>query len=146
MASDETSNEPTPDGPELLQIGEVADRVGLSLRTVRCYEEGELLTPTTRSEGGFRLFDQSQVERLLLIKRMKPIGMSLDDMRLLLDARQSLSDAGSGRERDAAGARLEEFVTTAEQRCTELERQLESTRELAGQIRDELDEARAADR
>ena len=146
MASDETSNETAPDGPELLQIGEVADRVGLSLRTVRYYEEVELLTPTTRSEGGFRLFDQSQVERLLLIKRMKPIGMSLDDMRLLLDARQSLSDAGGGKERDAAGARLEEFVTTAEQRCTQLEQQLESARELAGQIRDELDEARAADR
>lgn len=124
--------------PELLQIGEVADRVGLSLRTVRYYEEVELLTPTTRSEGGFRLFDQTQVDRLLLIKKMKPIGMSLDDMRLLLDARESLLRAETKSQTAEAGERLEEFVVIAEERCQELETQLDGARDLAAQIREEL--------
>ncbi|MGA7396837.1 MAG: MerR family transcriptional regulator [Solirubrobacterales bacterium] len=135
---------PSDDSPrpnsELLQIGEVADRVGLSLRSVRYYEEVELLTPTARSEGGFRLFDQSQVDRLLLIKRMKPIGMSLDDMRLLLDARESLHSADSDQSIADADARLREFVETAEKRCEEFESQLRSARELAEQIRTELDQ------
>lgn len=124
--------------PELLRIGAVADRVGLSLRTVRYYEEVELVAPTARSDGGFRLYDQSQIDRLLLIKRMKPIGMSLDDMRLLLDARESLLVAMSDQQTAAAGARLEEFVDIAEKRCGELEQQLQSARDLAGQIRAEL--------
>ena len=54
----------------LLQIGEVADRVGLSLRTVRYYEEQGLLTPASRTSGGFRLYSEAQVDRLALIKQM----------------------------------------------------------------------------
>ncbi len=136
MTSDDSPNS----NAELLQIGEVAERVGLSLRTVRYYEEVGLLTRTARSEGGFRLFDQAQVDRLLLIKRMKPIGMSLDEMRLLLDARDSFMSAEDKRALAGTGARLREFVETAEARCEELESQLRSARELAGQIRAELGE------
>lgn len=134
MPPDDSPNQSS----ELLQIGEVADRVGLSLRTVRYYEEMGLLTPTARSDGGFRLFDDSQVDRLLLIKRMKPIGMSLDDMRLLLDARDSFQAADDEEAVSAASTRLEEFVETAEERCEEFESQLRSARELAAQIRAEL--------
>lgn len=138
MSPEESGPKAQSQSAVLLQIGEVADRVGLSLRTVRYYEEVELLTPTTRSEGGFRLFDQSQVDRLLLIKRMKPIGMSLEDMRLLLDARDDLAGASSKDETVAAGDRLEDFVSIAEERCEQLETQLVSARELAAQIREEL--------
>lgn len=123
---------------DLLQIGEVADRVGLSLRTVRYYEEVGLLTPTARSEGGFRLFDEAQIERLLLIKRMKPIGMSLEEMRQLLAARDALEAGGTPGQSAAAEERLLEFVKTAEKRCAEFESQLLSARELAVQIRAEL--------
>lgn len=52
----------------LLQIGEVADEVGLSLRTVRYYEQMGLLVPERRSEGGFRLYGTVQVQPLRLIK------------------------------------------------------------------------------
>lgn len=73
-----------------LHIGEVAERVGLSLRTVRYYEEQGLIAPEGRTEGGFRLYTDEHVDRLLLIKHMKPLGFSIQEMRELLDARDAL--------------------------------------------------------
>src|SRR5918998_1387515 len=77
----------------LLQIGEVAERTGLSLRTIRYYEEMELVVPETRTDGGFRLYTTDHLQRLALIRRMKPLGFTLQEMRELLDARDRLSDA-----------------------------------------------------
>lgn len=67
-----------------MQIGELAERTGLSLRTIRHYDDIGLLKPSGRSEGGFRLYTQPDLERLLLIRRMKPLGFSLEDMVDLL--------------------------------------------------------------
>lgn len=69
---------------ERMQIGEVAERTGLSLRTIRYYEEVGLVVPSARSQGGFRLYAEPDVDRLQLIKRMKPLGFQLDEMRDLL--------------------------------------------------------------
>ncbi len=67
-----------------IQIGEVAERTGLSLRTIRWYGDVGLVVPSTRSRGGFRLYTEADVHRLELIKRMKPLEFSLDEMRDLL--------------------------------------------------------------
>lgn len=75
----------------LLQIGDVAKQVGLSLRTVRFYEEAGLLTPAKRTPGGFRLYNDDTVDRLQLIKRMKPLGFTLDEIRTLLQVRDELA-------------------------------------------------------
>jgi len=69
----------------LMQIGEVAERAGLSLRTLRHYDEIGLLTPSARSEGGFRLYTDDDLARLLVIRRMKPLGYSLEDMHDLME-------------------------------------------------------------
>lgn len=85
-----------------LQIGEVAERAGLSLRTVRYYEEQGLVTPAKRSEGGFRLYTEEQVERLLLVKQMKPLDFTVEQMRELLAARDALAaDPADGGAREA---------------------------------------------
>ena len=60
------------------QIGEVAERTELSLRTLRHYDEIGLLQPSARSEGGFRLYTDDDVDRLLVIRRMKPLGPSAE--------------------------------------------------------------------
>lgn len=67
-----------------MHIGELAERTGLSLRTIRHYDEIGLLKPSGRSDGGFRLYTGRDEERLLLIRRMKPLGFSLEDMRELV--------------------------------------------------------------
>ena len=127
----------------LHQIGEVADRVGVSLRTVRYYEEQGLLVPQTRTAGGFRLYSDDQIERLQLITQMKPLGFTVEEMRALLHARDALHDPGTAAdEREAATARLREFAAAAAQRCEELSVALERASELARRLRRE---ARADD-
>ena len=55
---------------QLHQIGTVAERVGLSLRTIRHYEEVGLVVPSGRSAGGFRLYTDGDVERLEQVVRV----------------------------------------------------------------------------
>ncbi len=76
----------------MLQIGEVAERAGLSLRTIRYYEEMELVVPETRTEGGFRLYTESHLHRLALIRRLKPLGFTVQEMRELFEARDRLGE------------------------------------------------------
>ncbi len=68
-----------------LQIGAVSARTGLSLKSVRYYEDMGLLR-SRRSVGGFRLYSERAVDRILLIMHMKPLDFSLADMKELLDA------------------------------------------------------------
>jgi MerR family copper efflux transcriptional regulator len=75
----------------LLQIGQVAERTGLSLRTIRFYEENGLVRPTSRTDGGFRLYSSDDVARLEVIKRMKPLGFTLEEMQELLTLLAGLS-------------------------------------------------------
>ena len=110
----------------LVQIGQVAERTGLSLRTIRFYEESGLVVPTARSEGGFRLYVAADVERLRVIMQMKPLGFSLEEMRELLE----LLDAG-----DAADpARLAAFREQAAERVATLRRQLRTAEEFAARL------------
>ena len=79
------------DGRELALIGAVAERVGLSLKTVRKFEAIGLVVPVARTDGGFRLYDRATIERLLLIKQMKPLGFTVDEIRLFMDAKDRLA-------------------------------------------------------
>ena len=63
-----------------MHIGAVATRTGLSLRTLRHYDDIGLLRPSGRSEGGFRLYTEDDVDRVLVIRRMKPLGFTLEEM------------------------------------------------------------------
>jgi MerR family transcriptional regulator, copper efflux regulator len=122
----------------LLQIGEVAERVGVSLRAVRYYEEQGLIVPETRTAGGFRLYCDDQIERLSLIKQMKPLGFTIDETRALLQARDVLHDPASGlAERGPATAKLREFAAIASNRCEELSLALDRASELARRLRRE---------
>lgn len=101
-------------------IGAVAERTALSLRTLRHYDEVGLLTPSGRTEGGFRLYTEADVQRLLLIRRMKPLGFSLEEMADLLDLTDSLAQDDT----PEARARLEAYVTSAQERRADLARKL----------------------
>jgi DNA-binding transcriptional MerR regulator len=108
-----------------MQIGEVAERIGLSLRTIRWYEEVGLAVPSARSEGGFRLYVDADVERLRVIMQMKPLGFSLEEMRELLEL---LDDP------DADPARLSAFREQAAERVATLRRQLRTAEEFAARL------------
>lgn len=99
------------------QIGEAAERAELSLRSVRYYEEMGLVTPESRTAGGFRLYTDEHVHRLHLIRRMKPLGFSLQQMRELLDARDAIRKDGGD---VAARERLAGFARDAAERAADL--------------------------
>ncbi|MEV2277433.1 MerR family transcriptional regulator [Nocardiopsis sp. NPDC049922] len=129
-----------------LRIGEVAERTGLSLRTIRYYGEVDLVVPSARSRGGFRLYTESDVDRLQLIKRMKPLGFSLEETRDLLTAVDGLSAPGTGAdERTALAERLDAFEAAIADRCVTLRRQLDMAEEFAERLR-ERRAGRGADR
>ncbi|QSZ51314.1 MerR family transcriptional regulator [Arthrobacter sp. D5-1] len=88
-----------------MHIGELAERTGLSLRTIRHYDEVGLLPATGRTEGGFRVYAENDVERLTLIKQMKPLGFSLEEMGEILDMLSAL-ESGS----ESVGARGEKLA------------------------------------
>jgi DNA-binding transcriptional MerR regulator len=70
-----------------LQIDEVASRTGLTKRTIRYYEEIGLLRPPTRTEGGYRLFTEADVERLERIKRLRELmNFSLAEIKEHVEA------------------------------------------------------------
>jgi DNA-binding transcriptional MerR regulator len=72
--------------PRLLRIQEVAVEVGLTPRSIRYYEELGLLTPAARSEGDYRLYDESDLERLRFIKGLRDdAGFSLAEIAQLLE-------------------------------------------------------------
>lgn len=132
--------EPAADGQDLVQIGEAADRVGLSLRTVRHYEEVGLLTPSARSPGGFRLYSAADVERLATLKGMKPLGFSLDQIRELMDLLDRV-DTQTGTDTTVESG-LEAYANLAAERVERLERHLEAARKLGDEITARLASAR----
>ena len=69
----------------LLQIGEAAEKVGLSLRTVRYWEEIGLGRSPRRGRRRLRLYSEADLARLLVVKAMKPLGLTLEQMREILD-------------------------------------------------------------
>jgi MerR family transcriptional regulator, repressor of the yfmOP operon len=80
---------PTPDAPSersLLRIQEVAAETGLTTRAIRYYEEMGLLEPAARSEGDYRLYDPSDLERLSYIRSLRDdAGFSLAQIGQLLE-------------------------------------------------------------
>ncbi|MCZ4534544.1 MerR family transcriptional regulator [Gordonia terrae] len=127
------------DTAEHLQIGAVATETGLSIKTIRHYDEVGLVVPSARSAGGFRLYTRADIDRLFVIRRMKPLGFTLDDMRALLHAESVLDDSDAApADRRAALEAVAEFRQRARLACEKLERQLEYAHELTAQLSDRL--------
>lgn len=126
-----------------MQIGEVAERTGLSLRTIRHYEEVDLVVPSARSKGGFRLYTGTDVERLMVIRRMKPLGFTLEEMRDLLEITDRLSprgaDPGTAEESARLRERLDSYRKIADARCETLRMQLMAAEDFAATLRRRLD-------
>ena len=125
---------------EHMQIGEVATRTELSLRTIRHYEDTGLVIPSARSQGGFRLYAETDVARLMVIRRMKPLGFTLDEMRALLDATDRL-DSGEELppvEREVLLERIHGFEQAVQRRVADLRTQLVRAEEFATTLAERL--------
>jgi MerR family copper efflux transcriptional regulator len=125
-----------------MQIGEVAARTELSLRTIRHYEEAGLVLPSARSQGGFRLYTEHDVQRLMVIRRMKPLGFTLDQMRDLLEATDRLDSGEPVRatERRDLLRRLREYEAATQERVAELRVQLARAQDFAETLGNRIDQ------
>lgn len=132
---------------EMQQIGEVAAETGLSLRTIRHYEEVGLVPPSGRTAGGFRLYTEDDIERLRLVKDLKPLHFTLDEMRQVLDLRARLADSrpGSG-EHERVRDQLAAFAEIADERCEHLRSQLRAAESVAALLGTEAGRRRSTPR
>ena len=129
-----------PEAIVTMHIGELAEKTGLSLRTIRHYDEVGLLKPSGRTEGGFRLYSQEDLSRLLLIRRMKPLGFSLEEMTELLSIIDALDgDNADARHTDAdpspVRAELDRFIDETATRREKLRAQVEMADEFLELLR-----------
>lgn len=72
-----------------MQIGIVAKKIGLSVDAIRFYERNGLLPKPPRTEGGFRRYDQNDVETLAFVRRVQSLGFKLSEIRGLLPLRRN---------------------------------------------------------
>ncbi|MCL2353420.1 MAG: MerR family transcriptional regulator [Defluviitaleaceae bacterium] len=68
-----------------MRIGEAAKKVGVKVNVLRYYHKEGLLTPSAESEGGYRLYSDKDIAKLLQILMMKQLGFSLDEIKGWLD-------------------------------------------------------------
>ncbi|PSB13438.1 MerR family transcriptional regulator [filamentous cyanobacterium CCP1] len=74
-------------GAITLKVGELAKQTGVSVRTLHYYDEINLLSPSHRTEAGYRLYDESDIIRLQQIVSLRQIGFSLEEIRECLEQR-----------------------------------------------------------
>lgn len=67
-----------------MKIGEVAQSTGVTVQTIRFYEDRTLLRSHYRTKGGYRIFSARDIERLEFIKKAKRLGLSLLAVRKVL--------------------------------------------------------------
>lgn len=111
-------------GRSTMQIGEVAEKTQLSLRTIRHYDEVGLVPPSARSEGGFRLYTQADVERLNHVRRITPLGFSLEETAEILKLLVG----------EDSETQLREVLERAQNARTKLARKLRQADELIGSL------------
>lgn len=78
-----------------IQIGQVSEQTGLSVDAIRFYERERLLEHPPRTEGGFRLFNRQDVQRIQFIRRAQQLGFSLPEIRELLVLQRDEGEACS---------------------------------------------------
>ena len=73
------------EGDKIMRIGELAQKADLKVDTVRYYEKAGLLPIPPRRSNGYRNYDEQHVERLAFVRHCRVLGMSLADVKSLLE-------------------------------------------------------------
>ncbi len=126
-----------------LQIGEVAQRTGVTQRTLRFYEEKGLLRPPSRMDGGFRLYSEDDVKRVEHIRRLQDLlGISLADIKDMVDADEVLRELRSQYRPESAIAekrkQLEKATAVTEAQFVIVKQKMEQMREMETQLTERL--------
>ncbi len=130
-----------------MQIGEVAERTGLTHRTLRFYEEKGLLDPPSRMEGGFRLYSEEDVQRIEHVLELKQLlGFSLAEIKQMVDAETALGEirAAYRQESDASAKaeRLKEGIRVVKAQATLIDQKIEQLQGMRARWQERLERYR----
>jgi MerR family transcriptional regulator, repressor of the yfmOP operon len=110
----------------MIRIGEVAERVGITPRTIRYYEEIGLLPGVERRKGTHRLYDDADVERLEELTRLRDLlNLSLDELKELVEAEEARAVLRRRLDQSESDEERVEIIETA---LPYIDRQLELVR------------------
>jgi DNA-binding transcriptional MerR regulator len=135
--------EDTADTSVRYQIGEVAEKTGVTQRTLRFYEEKGLLKPPERMDGGFRLYSDTDVKRIQFIKRLQDLlGFTLSEIKDMVEAeelRQQIVDTfRPDRELPARQQRTEQIIDAIELQLSVVDRKVDQLTEMQTELRERL--------
>lgn len=117
-----------------MKIGELARVTGTPVETIRYYEREGLLAAPPRTEGNFRIYDESHLERLSFIRHCRSLDMALDEVRILLRFKDAPAE-NCGDVNTLLDAHIG-HVTARISELRALERQLKSLRERCNEAGD----------
>lgn len=92
-----------------LTVGQVAQTFGVTVRTLHHYDAEGLVVPSARTHAGYRLYTDADLSRLATVVTYRRLGLSLTEVRDLLDGRGTASEH-LRRQREAVLARLDELT------------------------------------
>lgn len=108
-----------------LTVGQVAERFGITVRTLHHYDEIGLLTPTRRGASGYRVYTSSDLTRLSQIIVYRRLEFTLDEIAMLLDEGDEVSHLV--RQRERVMSRLDETKDLLEAIDQALEKAMTNT-------------------
>ncbi|MQC18976.1 MAG: MerR family transcriptional regulator [Chloroflexi bacterium] len=129
------------------QIGEIAERTGVTQRTLRFYEEKGLLNPPERMDGGFRLYSDDDVSRIEYIKSLQDLlGFSLAEIKEMVEAEELLKMLREtyrpDRELPARLERTEKVIVALEKQLEVVEHKVEHLTAMREELRAKLERVR----
>ena len=135
--------EPESQEQAYLQIGEVAERTGVTQRTLRFYEERGLLKPPSRLDGGFRLYSEDDVRRVEQIKRLQSLlGFTLAEIKEMVEADEVKMQIRANYRKDAAiserRAQLLRARSVTEGQVAVIKQKLEALQDMKGHLEEKL--------
>lgn len=99
-------------------ISQVAEKVGLSAKTIRYYESCEIIKPLPRQDNTYRRFTERDVERLMLIKRARNLGLSLSEIKNIVS---ECIDKGCVEARQYVADNVPSYIAKVETQIADLE-------------------------
>ena len=130
------------DSPALLTVRDAAERLNVTPRTLKYYEERGLVSPS-RSEGRYRLYDEHDLEQFSRILRLRALGFSLHGITEML--KRPLEQAGEGRRRYSQESlqqiadALARQIETLDTRIAAVRRELKEAQTVRAELADDLD-------
>ena len=101
---------------ELLTLKELCESVGVSRRSIQCYEKAGLMMPTDKNKYGYLLYDINTMHRAEKIRFMQELGFKLKDIKEIIDAPRDVMKEALGRrvkELEEETARLDQIIKEA---------------------------------